>query len=66
MLGNSFGHTDVPLADLHGARPYCGDITETDLDALAADATKNDTVKLTQIRPVGYAEALEIFRMANR
>ena len=42
-----------------------GEITETDLDALAADATKNDTVKLTQIKPVGYAEALEIFRMAN-
>ena len=42
-----------------------GELTETDLEAMAADATKNDTVKLTQIKPVGYAEALEIFRMAN-
>ena len=31
------------------------------LDALAMNATSNDTVKLTQIKPVVFKEAREIF-----
>ena len=35
-----------------------------ELKALALDATMNDSVKLTRIRPLGAKEILEIFEMA--
>ena len=38
--------------------------TEEELKALALDATMNDTVKLSRLKPLGAAEALEIYRMA--
>lgn len=37
-----------------------------ELEALAMDATMNDRVKLSRIRPVGAKEALEILQMALR
>ena len=39
--------------------------TDEDLRALALDATMNDTVKLSRIRPLGGAEAEAIFRSAR-
>ena len=41
------------------------DPSEEDLQALARNATMNDTVKLSRLKPLGAAEALEIFRMAR-
>ena len=43
-----------------GAEP-----TDADFRALALDATMNDTVKLTRIRPLGAAEVEAIFRKAK-
>ena len=37
-----------------------------DLKALALDATRNDTLKLTRIRPLGAREVKEIFELANQ
>lgn len=39
--------------------------TLEDLQALAMDATMNDSVKLSRIRPVGAKEALEILQLAS-
>ena len=39
--------------------------SEEDIHALALDATMNDTVKLTRIRPLGAAQIEEIYRMAR-
>ena len=39
--------------------------SEEDLKALALDATMNDTVKLSRIKPLGAEEVLEIYRLAR-
>ena len=38
---------------------------DADIEALAADATRGDTVKLTQIRPIGQADVVEMFRLVQ-
>ncbi len=40
--------------------------SQEELEALALDATMNDSVKLSRIRPLGAKEALEILQMALR
>ena len=39
--------------------------SDEDLRALALDATMNDTLKLSRIRPLGAAEIEQIFRDAK-
>ena len=41
------------------------DSSDEDLRALALDATLNDTLKLSRIRPLGAAEIEQIFRLAK-
>ena len=48
----------VSLTEL-GVKP-----SEEELKALALDATMNDTVKLSRLKPLGAEEALEIYRLA--
>ena len=48
----------VSLTEL-GVKP-----SEEELRELALNATMNDTVKLSRIKPLGAEEVLEIYRMA--
>ena len=44
----------------------CGrKLTEEDMKDLSMRATKNDTVKLSRLKPLGAAQVVEIYRMAS-
>ncbi len=56
-----FKEIDMPVS----LRELGCDPSDRDIKELASDATMNDTVKLTRIRPLGAKEIEEIYRMSR-